>query len=121
MNTLLFVYNAKSGKLNALFDVGHKLFSPSTYQCNLCALTFDAFSENKQWKKFRESSNINMEFYHIDEFEKAFPNETFEYPLIIRSYDNGLDILLNKDELNAIKTLGALMDKITSGFLSSQE
>jgi hypothetical protein len=78
--TLLFIYNANSGKLNALFGVGHKLISPSTYKCNLCALTFDTFSENNIWKSFREESEIAMEFFHIDEFEKEFPEEKFEYP-----------------------------------------
>ena len=63
---LLFVYNANSGTLNSLFDLGHKLFSPKTYKCNLCALTFNTFTENTLWKTLREQSAIKMEFYHID-------------------------------------------------------
>jgi len=112
MNTLLFVYNANSGKLNALLDVGHKLFSPSTYQCNLCALTFDTFNENKQWKQFREESNINIQFYHIDEFEKAYSNETFKYPVVLKQDENGLNVFLSKAELNTIDSLEVLIEKI---------
>ena len=36
--TLVFVYNADSGVFNALADAAHKIFSPRTYACNLCAL-----------------------------------------------------------------------------------
>lgn len=121
MTTLLFIYNAKSGTLNTLFDVGHKIFSPSTYQCNLCALTFDTFSENKQWKQFREQSNINMEFYHIDEFEENFPNATHEYPVVLKQDDNGLENFISKNELNSLTSLNELIERIKSGFLPLQE
>ncbi len=42
---LIFVYNADSGKLNVLFDVGHKIVSPGTYKCDLCTLTHGTFTE----------------------------------------------------------------------------
>ena len=45
MMKLIFVYNAGSGKLNALFDMAHKIVSPTTYECSLCALTHDAFQD----------------------------------------------------------------------------
>ena len=53
---LLFVYNANSGKLSALLDGLHKMVSPSTYDCNLCAMTFGHFLEDPTWKEFREKS-----------------------------------------------------------------
>jgi hypothetical protein len=112
MNTLLFVYNAKSGKFNALFDAGHKLFSPNTYHCKLCALTFNTFSENKQWKKFREESKINMLFYHIDEFEKNFPNTSFEYPVVLKQIENDLTVFLSKESLNVLDTVDSLINEI---------
>jgi hypothetical protein len=37
--SLVFVYNADSGVFNTLSDIAHKIFSPETYACNLCALT----------------------------------------------------------------------------------
>jgi len=54
---LIFVYNANSGKLNSLLGSAHKLFSPKTYSCNLCALTHYLFHENTQWELFRESTS----------------------------------------------------------------
>jgi hypothetical protein len=121
MNSLLFVYNAHSGSLNALLDMAHKLFSPSSYQCPLCTLTFDTFNENKQWKQFREQSKVNMEFYHIDEFEKVFPNEMFEYPVVLKQNENGLEVFLTKTELNALKSLDDLIKHLKSRFLLWQE
>ena len=112
MIILLFVYNAKSGKLNALLDVVHKLFSPETYQCSLCALTFDAFSENNQWKQFREQSDITMEFYHIDEFEKAFPNTRYEYPVILKVDKNKSEIFIDKEKLNTTNSVDDLIVEI---------
>ena len=40
--SLILVYNADSGFFNALADSAHKLLSPSTYDCRLCALTYGA-------------------------------------------------------------------------------
>ena len=67
---LIFVYNATSGKLNALFDIAHKVINPETYECSLCALTHGAFSEKKVWSKFKENTDIEMTFLHKDEFER---------------------------------------------------
>lgn len=117
MNTLLFVYNANSGTINTLLDVGHKLFSPNTYQCNLCALTFNMFSENKQWKEFREESNIHMKFYHVDEFKKDFPKASYEYPLVLKQDDNRLNSFISKNELNSLTSLNELITRINSGFI----
>ena len=42
-----FIYNAKSGLANSIFDLAHKLISPDTYECNLCKITHGAFTETK--------------------------------------------------------------------------
>lgn len=110
MDNLIFVYNANSGKLNTLLDVGHKLISPSTYSCRLCALTYDTFKENKIWKRFRSECDLEMEFYHIDEFEKKYQGLTFEYPVILNLNDNDLKIELNKTAIDAIKNVQDLVD-----------
>ena len=109
---LIFVYNANSGKLNALFDVAHKVFSPSTYTCNLCALTYDTFTENNTWKRFRKESKVTMEFYHIDEFEAVFPNVKMIYPTILKLEDNQLTTVLNNEVLNEISDVEELINNI---------
>lgn len=114
---LIFIYNASSGKLNALLDVGHKLLSPKTYKCDLCALTHDTFSENKKWKLFRKEIHIDMNFYHSDEFEKAYPNKSFEYPIILKETKDKLTTFLSKKDLKTITSTETLIETIKTKLL----
>ena len=107
---LIFVYNADSGLMNTLMDIGHKALSPQTYECNLCGLTFGLVSEHKQWKQFRETSDTEMEFLHRDEFEKKY-GQKFDYPLILQQ-ESDLKVAIAKSELNKIKTLDELIDRV---------
>ncbi|WP_407556075.1 GTPase [Winogradskyella sp. 4-2091] len=113
---LLFIYNANSGKLNALFDVGHKLISPSTYNCRLCTLTHDVFSENSTWKNFRSQSPFDMEFYHKDEFESKFPNVKMLYPTILKLNGNEISTVLSADVLNEISDIEVLIERLKQSF-----
>ena len=45
---LIFVYNASATKAGWLLASAHKFFSPNTYKCDLCSLTFGVFFENKK-------------------------------------------------------------------------
>lgn len=110
--TILFIYNANSGKLNAILDAGHKLFSPSTYQCSLCALTYDTFIENIIWKTFRKESRLNMEFYHKDEFELKFPNVKMVYPTILKLENHQLTSVLTNNVMNEIADTEALIQRL---------
>ena len=109
---LLFVYNANSGKLNALFESGHKLISPSTYKCSLCALTHNTFTENRIWKNFRTQSEVDMEFYHKDEFETTFPNVNMIYPTILKLEDQQISTVLNSEALKALSTIEDLIERL---------
>lgn len=112
---LLFVYNANSGKLNTLLDAGHKLLSPSTYQCSLCTLTHNVFSENKTWKNFRNKTNFEMEFYHKDEFEAKFSLKNLIYPIILKQENNTLSTVLIAEVINEISSIEVLIKRINSG------
>ncbi|MDE3183394.1 MAG: hypothetical protein KGM16_08250 [Bacteroidota bacterium] len=65
---LLFVYNAGSDFFSSLTDMAHKTFSPSTYQCHLCTLTFGKFSIKKEWKSFIDSLAIKSVFLYKNQF-----------------------------------------------------
>lgn len=106
MEKLLFVYNANSGKLNASFDILHKTFSPATYNCNLCRITHGILEENKIWKNFRESSNQEMEFLHIDEFQKQYASKfghKFTFPIVLAATENGLEVFISSEEINTLE------------------
>ncbi|WP_055435578.1 hypothetical protein [Lacinutrix algicola] len=112
MKTLLFVYNANSGIRNTALDIAHKVFSPKTYNCNLCAITFNTFSENKAWKVFRTDSNIEMEFFHINEFTKAYPGTKYEYPIVLSKTEDELSVLISDKKIKNIASTEALISKI---------
>jgi hypothetical protein len=108
---LIFVYNANSDALNAVLDFAHKIISPSTYSCDLCKLTHSNFGQRTEWKQFVEKSDVKLEFYHIDEFEKKF-NQSFNYPIVLRKTSTQLEIVLNALEIAKIKDVQDLIETI---------
>ncbi|MDQ2751705.1 MAG: hypothetical protein M3R72_01625 [Bacteroidota bacterium] len=69
---LLFVYNANSNLFSTVTGFAHKILSPSTYQCQLCALTYGNVLIKQQWKSFIAALSIETVFLHKDEFEKQY-------------------------------------------------
>ncbi|WP_026933595.1 hypothetical protein [Christiangramia echinicola] len=115
MKKLIFVYNADSGKLNALMDSLHKVVNPSSYSCKLCELTYGAIEEKKVWKNFRENLDVDTEFLHRNEFQKLYASKfgyKFEFPLILAQTDKGLEVFLSKNEFSEIYYLEELIDII---------
>lgn len=115
LQKLIFVYNADSGLRNLIVDSAHKILSPSTYECNLCEITFGAFTENSVWKKFRSKSNVEMEFLHKDEFRKQYASKfghKFTFPIVIAETENDLEVLINTEEVNALSDVKQLIDLI---------
>lgn len=110
---LIFVYNADSGLVAALFDSAHKLLSPSTYDCQLCALTHGLAGEREQWSAFLKTLDVPMEFLHRDEFRRHFPQlaGATVLPAIFRKGDDGtLAPLLDGTALRGISNLDALIE-----------
>ncbi|GAA4317487.1 hypothetical protein GCM10023115_42950 [Pontixanthobacter gangjinensis] len=117
MNKLIFVYNADSGKLNALMDSLHKVVNPSSYSCKLCELTYAPLGEKKAWRDFYQSLDIETDFLHKDEFLKAYASKfgyKFEFPVILAQTGKGLEVFMSKDEFEQINNLEVLIDKIKS-------
>jgi hypothetical protein len=109
---VLFVYNAKSDLWNKAYDFMHKIISPQTYNCNLCALTFDNFSERKEWTEFRSSLSIDFKFLYSDNFENEFPSEKTSYPVVYLKSNNGIEKLLSSNEINTIGNIQGFMQLI---------
>ena len=109
---LLFIYNANSGKANAFLDSMHKVFSPQTYDCKLCELTFSVAMENRTWKKFRQETDLEMVFLHKDEFAQKYKSKfgyKFSFPIVLTEGGNGLEVLIATEELNQLKTVHDLV------------
>ena len=121
-STLVFVYNADSGLFNALADMAHKIFSPSTYPCRLCALTYGNFGMRREWRDFVDSLDAQVEFLHADELKGRYGVEAVALPAVFIEQGGGLEVLLHKDALDACGTLADLKfliaDNVKSGLLS---
>lgn len=112
---LIFVYNANSGIVNTLLDSAHKIVSPATYNCNLCAITFGVFSENTEWKNFKESSDLEMVFLHKDEFLKQYKSKwlpAYNFPIILVEGDKGLEVFISNEKINKVETASELIGLI---------
>ncbi|QHI38393.1 hypothetical protein IMCC3317_37850 [Kordia antarctica] len=112
MKKIIFVYNATSGKVNSLLDIAHKLISPKTYQCDLCSITHDTFSENEQWKQFRETTKLPLEFLHSDEFEANYKNKDAKYPVIFLEENQKLTEWISKSDIEQLENTEELIQLI---------
>ena len=109
---LVFVYNADSGMFNTLTDIAHKVFSPQTYSCNLCAISHSYFSERDEWKEFISSLDAECEFLHRDEFYEKYTITETELPAIFQNQDDNLSICLAPENINQCHSMEDLKSEI---------
>lgn len=106
--TLIFVYNADSGFVNTLLDIGHKIVSPQTYSCNLCAITHSTFSMRDEWKNFVADLGVPVEFLHRDELAQRHGLRDVKLPAIFRKAGNGLQEWITQEEINRCTSIEEL-------------
>jgi hypothetical protein len=97
-------------------DGAHKIVSPSTYDCNLCAITFGNFSEDELWKEFRENTAVTMEFLYRDKFLQNYNSENLRsltFPAILMETPTNLELFISSEILNEMTTSEALIVEIT--------
>ncbi len=111
--SLIFVYNADSGFFNQVEDLFKKTISPGTYQCNLCAVTYDALGMKKEWKEFIDELPLPVEFLHRDEFKEAYRIADAKFPAAFLKRGEELEPFISTDEINATKSVYELMDVVT--------
>jgi hypothetical protein len=115
---LIFVYNADSGLFNTVSDIAHKIFSPQTYSCGLCALTHSYFSMRDEWKAFIESLGVDCQFMHRDEFITEYNDQDYQWPtILIKSHDQ-LNVCLESADINKCKDLDELKILIRENCIS---
>lgn len=106
---LVFVYNADSGVLNAVKDFFHKALRPSTYQCNLCAVTFGPLGMKSTWKEYVNDLDVEAEFLHRDEFRERFPGVDAEFPSAYLVTDGHPRALITKAEMESAGNIDDMM------------
>jgi hypothetical protein len=110
---LVFVYNADSGLFNALSDMAHKLLSPQTYACNLCALTHGHFGPRREWTEFLKSLDMETGFLHHDEFVQQYGIDDIALPAVFLARDPVLELCIDADALDRCATLDDLKALLT--------
>ncbi len=108
--TFIFVYNADSGKWNGYMDILHKVFSPKTYPCHLCDITYGTFSIREPWKAFVEQYPIPIRFLHRDEWVAEFQRQD-ALPAIFVSQGGNVRLWLSPEEMSTMD-LDALMARL---------
>jgi hypothetical protein len=105
---LVFVYNANSGLFSTVADSAHRIFSPETYQCNLCALTHSTFGMRKNWQDFLNELEIPLEFLHADELEKRYSVKDIPLPAVFKKHGEQFTLLIAADSIKRCRTIDEL-------------
>ena len=110
LQRLIFVYNADGGHLAGLQDMFHKILSPATYSCSLCAVTYGATSMRPEWQQFIQQLAVPVEFLHRDEFVRAYPQwRTHPLPAAFAVDDAGaLTLFIDAPEMDATDLNGLM-------------
>ena len=106
---LIFIYNANSGVINAAIDYFHKMFSPETYDCSLCSLTYNNFGKISKWKKFLDSCNYDVVFAYKDHVEKMGIDKSIKLPAILLTDHS---ILTTSSEIQSYENLDELIKNL---------
>jgi hypothetical protein len=110
---LIFVYNADSGLVSSLKDLVHKNVSPSTYQCNLCALTFGNTGMNNKWSSFIDDLGVPVEFLHRNELKERYDIDEVYLPAILKVDSSGVQVVVPAEEINELWTLDELIGLVS--------
>lgn len=118
---LLFMYAADSGLFNTVADIAHKIFSPQTYPCRLCALTHGYFQTRKVWQDFIAGIGVPCRFLHRDEAQGVAGIDTARLPAVYRWQRGGWQLCLDGDAIAACLDLKTLMAAISRSCTDAQE
>ena len=108
--TLILIYNADGGLLNALRDGLHKLLRPATYPCSLCALTYGTAMMRGEWRRFLGGLGLAHLFLYRDELRRDLGGGDLALPAILLAAGPGEPaVLVSAQELNRLPDLAALI------------
>lgn len=116
---LTFVYNASTGFFNKLTDFAHKVLSPQTYACNLCALTYGTFTMKAEWAAYLDKLGLEIVFMYKDTWEAAHDPEV--YPLVALQTQAGMKIILPAAALTKMTTLHQLQTALSNALQKVNE
>ena len=96
---LLFVYNANSGKWNAIVDGAKKLLAVDG--CPLCSLTHGIFGEKAEWRACKDSFGVPVDYLHRNELTEALRDLTSgRLPCVVARAGNRYEVLADPEMLD---------------------
>ena len=99
---ILLVYNADSGRLNALFDSALKALGAGA--CTLCDLTHGLAGERPEWRALKCGLGLPVEGLHRDElWPEIAALVDGRLPCIVVERDASLSIAVTREELAACR------------------
>lgn len=90
----------------------HKWMRPQTYSCSLCKLTHNTFSEKKEWKQFRATRVLEMDFLHRDEFQRMYASKfglKLDFPVVLFVEKMEMQVFITAGELEGMPDVSALI------------
>lgn len=91
-------------------DAVHKLVSPATYPCSLCALSYGPLAMHRGWHDALARFPGTVQFFHSDDFPAAYPALAPELPTILLAVEGAEPaVLIGAEELNSLPSLEALI------------
>jgi len=112
VDKLIFVHNADSGYLSALVDGLHKSLKPSTYKCDLCALTYGVVKMKGQWKDFIKNLPVPVEITYKDKFVKDYPNQKNNPPAVLSKANGSLKLEISAKQFSEFDELDDLIKAV---------
>jgi hypothetical protein len=107
---LIFVYNANAGLAAGIMDSLHKLVSPSTYECDLCAITYGLTRMDPQWKAWLKAQAFEAVFHHRPDFHAAYPAlADVPLPVILSDRGGTVETLVAAPDFSGIDSVDALI------------
>jgi hypothetical protein len=111
---LLMLYNADGGLVSGALDLLHKTFSPATYACKLCAVTYGPLGMKRAWRTTLEALPLPVAFLHRDEWHVQYPGNPTPLPAILLETDASLEPLVSAADFAGIDSLEALQALVSA-------
>ncbi len=107
---IVLVYNANAGIIAGIGDSLHKLLSPATYPCRLCAITYGLLAMRAQWRRWLDAQAWPVEVFHRPDFRAAHPAQHAKaLPAIFRRDGDRLTLLVGADAMDDIDDVSGLI------------
>lgn len=106
---LIFVYNAEAGIAAGIMDSIHKLVSPATYTCDLCAITYGLTRMDPKWKAWLKAQPFDSVFHHRPDFHAVYPGVDVALPVILTDLAGRIDTLVSAADFKDTPSVDALI------------